>query len=55
MAPKPARNEIGDLDVEADEFVRLSGIRFDKGRAAFGVGGPTEFGRWHCRGDERRS
>ena len=43
FAPEAARDEIGDLDVEANDFVRLGGVRFDKGRAAFRVTRPEEF------------
>ena len=43
FAPEAARDEIGDLDVEADDFVRLGGVRFDKRRATFRVARPEKF------------
>ena len=43
LALQAARDQIGNLDIEADELVRLGGIRFDKGRAAFRIAGPTKF------------
>ena len=66
FAPEPARDEIGDLDVESDDFVRLRGIRFDKRRAAFRVARPEEFvcpfrrrgtngQRYQCREDNEDS
>ena len=66
FAPEAARDEIGDLDVEADEFIRLGGVRFDKRRAAFRVTRPEEFTgafrrpgahgqRYQCREGSERS
>ena len=43
FAPEAARDEIGDLDVEADKFIRLGGVRFDKRRAAFRITRPEKF------------
>jgi hypothetical protein len=57
FALKAARDKFGDLDVEADELVRLGRVRFDKRGAAFRVACPDEFtgllarrgdnGQWH--------
>jgi hypothetical protein len=66
FAPEAARDEIGDLDVEADDFVRLGGVRFDKRCAAFRVARPEEFTgafrrpgahgqRYQCREGSERS
>ena len=35
--PRPRAMQIGDLDVEADDFVRLGRVRFNKRRAALWV------------------
>ena len=42
-APEAARDQIGDFDVEAHEFIGLGGIGFDERRAAFRIAGPEEF------------
>ena len=62
-APETARDEIGDLDVEAHDLLRLGGVRFNKRRAALWIAGPEEValrwrgadGQWYqCReGSER--
>ena len=43
FAPEATRDEIGDLDVEAHEFIGLGGVRFDKRRAAFRIPRPEKF------------
>ena len=41
-APEAAREQVGDLDVEADLRVRVRGVGFDKRRAALGIARPAE-------------
>ena len=43
MAVKAPRDELGDLDIESHNLIRTRRIGFDKGRAAFRIGGPAEF------------
>ncbi len=47
-AAESACDELGDLDIEADDAGRVGWIGFDIGRAAFGVTGPSEK-RWGLR------
>jgi len=49
-----ARDEIGDLDIESDERVRISGARFDIWRAPFGVASPLQRPREALGGRVRR-
>ena len=53
---EPPRDQVRDLDVEADEAIGLPRIRFDERRAAFGIARPAkDFGRFcgagTCFGD----
>ena len=41
LAAESACDELGDLDIEADDAGRVGGIGFDIRRAAFGVTGPS--------------
>ena len=45
LAAESACDELGDLDIEADDAGRVGWIGFDIRRAAFGVTGPSEK-RW---------
>ena len=40
--------QLGDLDVEADEPIGVRGIGFDERRAAFGIAGPAQHARLRC-------
>ena len=42
LAAESARDELGDLDIEADDASRVGGIGFDIRRTALGVAGPSE-------------
>ena len=42
VPPQLARDQLGDLDVEADELLRIRRIGLDKWRAAFRVAAPAQ-------------
>ena len=44
-AAEPACNQLGDLDVEADEARWIVRVGFDERRAAFRIAAPAELGR----------
>ena len=41
-AAELARDQLRDLDVEADDLRRIARVGFDKRRAAFGVAAPAQ-------------
>ena len=55
LAAESSRDELGDLDIEADDARRVGGIGLDIRRAAFGVTGPSEKRRRLCQKRGRAS
>ena len=44
-AAQTAGQQIGDLDLETDDAIRVGRVGLDIGRAALGIAGPDQFGR----------
>jgi hypothetical protein len=50
-AAQLSRDELGDLDVEANQLRWIAGVRFDKRRSALGITAPPQ--RLRCGGGRK--